>query len=273
MTQIQETTISSLIVKRFARDFTDCLALDVAVVGAGPSGITAARLLAREGFKVAVFERNLHVGGGMWGGGMLFPRIVIQKEACSLLEEVGVSLEAAGDGLYVADAVETVSRCTAAAIEAGVRVWVGIGVEDVVIREDEQVCGVVVNWGAVERAGLHVDPLAITARMVLDATGHPAEVCRGIVDKIPGARLDCPGGCVTGERPMHAAAGEGALVENTKEVYPGLVACGMAANAVYGSPRMGAIFGGMFLSAQRAAQLISARLNSVGEENSSGERG
>jgi len=30
---------------------------------------------------------------------------------------------------------------------------------------------------------------------------------------------------------------------------------GMAANAVYGSPRMGAIFGGMFLSGKTCAEL------------------
>ena len=48
MAQIQETTISRLIVSTFAQDFQDCLELDVAVAGAGPSGIYAASLLARE---------------------------------------------------------------------------------------------------------------------------------------------------------------------------------------------------------------------------------
>jgi ribulose 1,5-bisphosphate synthetase/thiazole synthase len=49
--------------------------------------------------------------------------------------------------------------------------------------------------------------------------------------------------------------GESELVHNTRQVYPGLLVTGMAANAVYGSPRMGAIFGGMFLSGRRAAEL------------------
>jgi len=35
------------------------------------------------------------------------------------------------------------------------------------------------------------------------------------------------------------------LIKNTREVYPGLIVTGMAANAVFGSPRIGAIFGGM----------------------------
>jgi len=34
----------------------------------------------------------------------------------------------------VADSVETVTKCTAATIDAGARIWVGISVEDVMIR-------------------------------------------------------------------------------------------------------------------------------------------
>jgi thiamine thiazole synthase len=44
------------------------------------------------------------------------------------------------------------------------------------------------------------------------------------------------------------------LIKNTREVYPGLIVTGMAANAVFGSPRMGAIFGGMLLSGKHAAE-------------------
>jgi thiamine thiazole synthase len=47
------------------------------------------------------------------------------------------------------------------------------------------------------------------------------------------------------------------LIENTKEVYPGLMVAGMAANAVFGSPRMGAIFGGMLLSGKKAADIAA----------------
>ena len=54
---------------------------------------------------------------------------------------------------------------------------------------------------------------------------------------------------------MWAEVGEQALIENTKEVYPGLIVAGMAANAVLGSPRMGPIFGGMLLSGRQAAKV------------------
>mgnify|MGYP001057667462 CR=1 FL=1 len=52
---------------------------------------------------------------------------------------------------------------------------------------------------------------------------------------------------------MWAEVGEKEIIDNTKEAYPGLIVAGMAANAVFGSPRMGAIFGGMLLSGKVAA--------------------
>ncbi len=258
--QIDETHVTGLIVSRFAEDFLAGIKLDVAVVGAGPSGITAARLLAAGGHKVAVFERDMHVGGGMWGGGMLFPRVVIQEEGIALVEEVGVNLAPAGDGYYVADSVECVAKCAAAAVDAGVRIWVGMRVEDVMIDEQDRVRGVVLNWEAVERAQMHVDPLAISARVVIDATGHECGVLKTIERKIPGAQFDTPTGKLLGERSMNATQAEGHIVELTKEVYPGVVVAGMAANAAAGAPRMGAIFGGMFLSGQKAAQVAAEML-------------
>ena len=252
---LEETAITACITRAFCEDFLADLQLDVAIAGAGPSGITAARYLAQAGARTAVFERNLHVGGGMWGGGMLFPRIVVQEEARLVLEEAGVRLREVEPGLYVADSVEAVSCSAAAALRAGARIWVGMGVEDLVLREDHRVCGVVLNWMAVERAGLHVDPMALRSRLVIDATGQDAEVCRTLTRKVKGLRLPTPEGTVIGERPMWAEKGEGSLVENTREVHPGLIVAGMTANAVFGSYRMGAVFGGMLLSGKRAAEL------------------
>ncbi len=257
---IDETRVTRFIVRSFAEDFVADTHLDVAVVGAGPSGITATRLLAEAGYQVAVFERSLYVGGGMWGGGMLFPRIVIQEEAAHLIKEVGVNVQVAGEGYCVADSVECVSKCAAAAIDAGARIWVGMLVEDVMIDEDARVCGVVLNWGAVQRAQMHVDPLAVSARLVIDATGHEADVLHTIQRKVAGAQFDTPTGQIVGESSMNATDAEGHIVELTKEVYPGVIVAGMAANAAAGAPRMGAIFGGMFLSGQRAAQLAITRL-------------
>lgn len=254
---ISEVDITRGIVEGFTADLLDSLKLDVAVVGAGPSGVTAAYFLAKDGMKVAVFERDLHVGGGMWGGGMLFPRVIVQEEAADVVRGFDVRLEPFKEGYLVGDSVEVVSKCTAAALDAGVRVWVGVSVEDVMIREEDRLAGVVINWRAVELAGLHVDPLAVEAKVVIDATGHDAEVARTITRKIPGCRLNTETGGVLGEKSMWAQVGEKEIVENTREVFPGLLVAGMAANAVSGSPRMGAIFGGMFLSGKKVATLAA----------------
>jgi len=259
---LSEVEITKCIIERFSRDFLECAKIDVAIAGGGPSGMTAAYYLAKGGAKVAVFERNLHIGGGIWGGGMLFPRIVVEEEALDVLDEFGVRLEPFGGGYYSGNSVEVVAKATSAAIGAGARVWVGVSVEDVLIGDEDRLRGVVVNWRAVELSGMHVDPLGVEAMMVIDATGHDANIARTIVRKIPGCRLLNDTGDVTGEKPMWAEVGEKEIVENTREIWPGLIVAGMAANTVMGSPRMGAIFGGMFLSGKRAADISLARIGS-----------
>jgi thiamine thiazole synthase len=49
-------------------------------------------------------------------------------------------------------------------------------------------------------------------------------------------------------------------LKNTREVYPNLYVCGMAANAVFGGPRMGPIFGGMLLSGKKVAEILARRI-------------
>ena len=53
-------------------------------------------------------------------------------------------------------------------------------------------------------------------------------------------------------------------VQNSREVCPGLYVSGMSANAVFGGPRMGPIFGGMLLSGKKVAEDIAERLRSKG---------
>jgi thiamine thiazole synthase len=135
------------------------------------------------------------------------------------------------------------------AIKAGAQIFNLISVEDVMVREDDRIVGLVLNWTAVSLANLHVDPLGVKAKVVIDATGHDAEVCR-IVARKTGAGVE-----IEGEKSMWAEIGERTIVENTRVVCPGLIVAGMAANAVYGAPRMGAVFGGMLLSGKKAAEL------------------
>ena len=246
---MDEVIISKAITESYLRDLLDSMEVDVAIVGAGPSGMTAGYYLAKNGVKAAIFERKLSVGGGMWGGGMMFNRIVVQAEGKEILDELDIATKEYQEGYYLADAVEAVATLCSGTVNVGVKIFNLLSVEDVMIRDNDKITGLVLNWSAVSLANLHVDPMAIRAKLVIDATGHDAEVCR-IVARKTGAKLE-----ISGEKSMWAEVGEKEIVENTKEVCPGLLAAGMAANAVCGSPRMGPIFGGMLLSGRKAAEL------------------
>jgi len=254
---IDDVMVTRTIFDRFAHEFRDCFDVDVAIAGAGPAGLTAAIYLANAKKKVVIFERKLSIGGGMWGGGMTFPVIVVQKESKFILDNARVNVTNEGKGYYSTDSIEAISKLCAAAIDAGTRIFNTISVEDVLI-EKKKVNGFVINWSAVEIAGLHVDPLSIRAKYCIDATGHAAEVCHIVRRKV--GPLNTPSGDIEKERSMNAEIGERTVVENTKEVYPGLIVAGMGANAVYGAPRMGPIFGGMLLSGKKAAEMILKKL-------------
>jgi thiamine thiazole synthase len=257
--ELDDIIISRAIIEDFSRALLEFTDVDCGIVGAGPSGLVCAAHLARAGVKVAVFERNLSVGGGMWGGGMMFPRIVVQDEARPLLDEFGIRYREYAPGYYVAKPVEAIGRLAAGASAAGAELFNLVSVEDVLIRGDGAVSGLVINWTAVEAAALHVDPLTISARAVVDATGHEASVSRLVQRKAAGSAFNRGRG-IAGEKPMWADAGERELMETTREVYPGLFVAGMAANAVSGGHRMGPVFGGMMLSGKAAAQKVKEKL-------------
>ena len=256
--KLDDILISKAIAGEFMKDFLKFMEVDVAIVGAGPAGMITGYYLARKKRKVVIFERKLSVGGGMWGGGMMFNKIVVQQAAKPILEEIGVSLKEYKKGYYIADSIEAVSTLSSKTVKSGVKIFNLISVEDVMIRK-EKITGLVLNWSAVEIANLHIDPLTIRAKFVVDCTGHSAEVANIIVKKL-GKKLFTETGDLLGEKPMWAEIGERFIVENSKEVYPGLYVAGMAANSVFGAPRMGPIFGGMLLSGKRVAELLLERL-------------
>ena len=132
---IDERIVTEAIASTFFDKFKSCLDLDVAIVGGGPSGLTAAWKLAEAGRKVALFERKLSVGGGMWGGGMTWTSIVVQEEAKGILEEAGVALSEYKPGYFVADSVAATAALAYRATRAGAHVFNCTSVEDVVLRE------------------------------------------------------------------------------------------------------------------------------------------
>ena len=259
-TPVMEEQISGAIIRSFTAKLERNLAVDVAIIGAGPSGLVAARDLALAGFRVAVYESKLAPGGGTWGGGMLMNEVVVQDDAATILHEFDITTVDLGNGCHTLDAVEMASGLIFGARRAGAVIFNAMCAEDVVIH-DGIVAGVVINWNPVRRLEMHVDPLVIMSRALVDGTGHPSEIVAKVVNKA-GMKIASPTGGIVGEKPMWMADGERTTVENTGRLCPGLYACGMAANNVQGGFRMGPIFGGMLKSGRKIARLIAGDLAS-----------
>jgi thiamine thiazole synthase len=254
---LDEVKISRSILDRFFQKLSTGLECDVAIVGGGPAGLAAAYYLTQSDKKVVILERRTSLGGGMWGGGMMFNEIIVQEEGKTVLDELGIETVETEEGYFSADSVEATSTLCSAAARSGAKIFNLISVEDVMLIEN-RVTGLVINWSAVEIAQLLVDPLTCRAQFVVDATGHNAEIAHIIQNK-SGCRLSTETGKIIGERPMWADLGERNILENTKEIFPGVFAAGLSCNVVFGGPRMGPIFGGMLLSGKKVADLIAAR--------------
>jgi thiazole biosynthesis enzyme len=255
---LNEVAISQAIIDAYFQKLKNALELDVAIVGGGPSGLVAGYYLAKAGRKVALLDRKLSIGGGVWGGGMMFNEVVVQEEGKTVLDELGLEAKGCAPGYYTIDSVYLASGLVHKAMAAGLSIFNLISMEDVVIK-NQRVAGLVINWAAVETLKWHVDPLTLHASFVVDASGHPANVTEVLLRKM-GVTLDTATGGMVGEKSMEAEAGESDTVRNSRQVYPGLYVCGMAANAVCGGYRMGPIFGGMLLSGKKVAREMIERL-------------
>jgi thiazole biosynthesis enzyme len=248
-----EIDISRAITTEYNRKLTGHLENDVVIVGAGPAGLTAGYYLSKAGYRTALLERKLSVGGGIWGGAAGYNVVVTQdKEIPDEFEMTSKKQK----GLYIFDSIEFAAALAFKARKAGLEIFNLTEAEDVIIKTGA-VEGVVVNHSAITIAGLHVDPFCIAAKYVIDSTGHPAEVVNMLIKRRP--KL-LPQGIQ--ESFMDVDAAEAGVVEKTGEIFPGLYVAGMSVCAVYGLPRMGPIFGGMLKSGKKVAELIDERLQS-----------
>ncbi len=258
MAPLRERDVTRHIAREYFKEFDQLIESDVIIVGAGPSGLLCARDLATQGFRTVLIEQSLALGGGFWSGGYLMNKATICSPADTVLEELGIPHKPIKecDGMTMVDPPHATARLIAAAYEAGAKIMNLTRVLDLIVREEGQLGGVVVNNTTAEMAGhdvIHVDPIALESQIVVDATGHDAVVVdllhrRHLYEQVPGNGA------------MWIAKSEALVVENTREVYPNCFVTGLAVAAVDGSPRMGPAFGSMLLSGRRAAELIRQKL-------------
>jgi len=248
--KVDEKDVTRAIMESFSKEFQESAESDVIIVGGGPSGLMAAKELASRGVKTLLIERNNYLGGGFWIGGYLMNKVTVRVPAHKILEEIGVPLQKYSSGLYVTSGPHACSKLIAAACDAGTKILSMTRVDDVVLRENNRVAGVVVNWtpiSALPREITCVDPVALESKLVIDGTGHDAEVVQALVRR--GLMK------IKGYGAMWVEKSEDAVVEHTGEAHPGLIVMGMAVSTVYGLPRMGPTFGAMLLSGKRAAEI------------------
>jgi len=255
-----EKDVTRAIVSEFARQFCEYVESDCVIVGAGPAGLVAGRLLAQNGVKTLIVERNNYLGGGFWIGGYLMNKVTVRAPAHKELVDLGVPCSEVRPDLFVADGPHACSKLIAAACDAGVKFANMTSCDDVVLRDGNRVAGVVINWTPVQalpREITCVDPVAIESKLVIDATGHDACVVK---------KLEARGLIKTvGFGAMWVERSEDELVERTGLVHPGLIAAGMAVSTVYGLPRMGPTFGAMLLSGRKAAEVALQVLGAPAE--------
>ncbi len=248
--KVSENQITEAIVKEFSEEFLKALKTEVIIVGGGPSGLVAARELSKDGLKVLVIEANNYLGGGFWIGGYLMNPITVREPAQEVLDEIGVPYKKVADGLFVAKGPHACSKLIAAACDAGAKILNMTKFDDVVLREKNRVSGVVINWmpvSALPRQISCVDPVSIEANLVIDATGHDASVASALAKRNHMKLAGCGA--------MWVEKSEDLIVEYTREVHLGLIACGMSVSTIFGIPRMGPTFGSMLLSGKKAARV------------------
>jgi thiamine thiazole synthase len=257
-TDVREVDITKAIADEFHSVLIDRAESDVIIIGAGPAGLTAGRELSTMGFKVLIIEQNNYLGGGYWLGGFMMNPVTVREPAQKIWDELGIPYKKVGNGLYLTPGPHAVSKLIAATCDAGVK-FLNLTKFDDLVLKNGRVEGIVVNWmpvSALPRNITCVDPVAFESKMIIDASGHDSVAVKRLVDR---NLIEWKG-----MNPMYVNEGEEHVVEKTGEVYPGLVAAGMAVTETYGLARMGPTFGSMLFSGKKAAEITAAKIKELG---------
>lgn len=244
-----ESDVTRAIVKEFGKELDEHAESEVVIIGAGPSGLMAARDLALKGRKVLLIERNNYLGGGFWLGGYLMNTVTVRHPAEKILDELDIPHNKEGN-LHTTLGPHACSKLISAACDAGIHILNMTEFQDIVFREGDRIGGVVINWTPVSSLPRQItcaDPISLEAKLVIDATGHDAHVVKKLEER---GLLE-----TSGFGGMWVEKSEDLVVEHTGEVHDGLIATGMAVSTTYGLPRMGPTFGAMLMSGRKGAEI------------------
>ncbi len=257
-TEVREVDITKAIAEEFHSVLMDRAESDVIIIGAGPAGLTAGRELSTMGYKVLIIEQNNYLGGGYWLGGYMMNQVTVREPAQKIWDELGVPYKKVANGLYLTAGPHAVSKLIAGACDAGVK-FLNLTKFDDLILKHGRVTGIVVNWmpvSALPRNITCVDPIALEAKVVIDASGHDSVAVKRLVDR---KLVEWKG-----MNPMYVDEGEEHVVEKTGEVFPGLVAAGMSVTETHGLARMGPTFGSMLFSGKKASLITAMKIEELG---------
>lgn len=251
---VAEKNISRALISEYYDQFTEATESDVLIIGSGPSGLIAGRLLAEQGYRVVIIERNNYLGGGMWIGGYLMNKATMRAPSDKMLKKLNIPHKEVMEGLFVCDTAFFASRLIHSACEAGVTILSMTIVEDVIVKK-QQVSGLVINSTPVTMLPKMItclDPILLESKIVIDASGHDSVAVRLLSKR---GLLS-----IKGMGALDVEVSEDSLVEKTGKLFPGLFVAGMSVSETYGLPRMGPTFGAMLLSGEKAANLVMAEL-------------
>lgn len=175
----------------------------VAVIGAGPAGLTAAYYLRKCGHSVTVFDENAYVGGTARFGipEYRLPREIIEKDA-DVIRETGVQFE-----------MNTRIDSAKALLENGYdSVFAAVGTHRGVKlpMEGNDLEDVLVNVEFLKKASLH-DPVKLGKRVVVLGGGNVACDCAGVAVRLGAEEVHMA--CLESRDTMPAAKDELADVE------------------------------------------------------------
>ncbi|EKX47419.1 putative THI4, thiamine [Guillardia theta CCMP2712] len=275
---IREATVNRAMTSRYFRDLEAYAESDIVIVGAGSAGLSCAYELSKiaPDVKVAIIEQNVAPGGGAWLGGQLFSAMVIRKPAHLLLDELEVPYEDEGSYVVCKHAALMTSTLLSKVLKNGnVKLFNATAVEDLIVKQDPQglkyCAGVVTNWTLValnHDTQSCMDPNVIESKVIVSGCGHDGPFGAQCVKRLAklGMLDEYAQNGIQGMGALDMNSAEDKIVNNTREVVPGMILTGMELAEVDGSPRMGPTFGAMFVSGQRAAHLALAALRKKQEE-------